>query len=866
MVFPSQVLADRWLEACLKEDGLIAIRRDRFISWDAYKDRWYRDSPAHPPVNRTERLVLAAAIISEQADALGTLFGEVSAGSLIRPVAALLPNALRTAASPVLADQRLALAALGAAWESRLSELDLSDPEAAPVSELPPAPSACLVFPELLLDGPRYFGTRDKALAHLPVVNLDRFPATPGSGRYYRHFHTDRDERYAALSLLRDELETGTVLSDLALSVSGLQQCREDLASAARLVGVPLVFRSGTALSGSLPGRWLNSLIRAARSGFRAELVAELTGFATVPLRDGPALEAAMNRVRKKGPISVPRPGQTAPLLLALGSDTAGRSALSRLMERSSALIRARDAVELRGAWSSVLDRCVDGRSWGNADERALQRMNDLLNDLASAEGRLGITVSDPLARWTDLLDQERYVPQSSQEGVPVFEYRVLAGAPLAVHVLIGADADAVKVQSSPYGILPPVLESVLADGIPNLTSSYLRGYGGTRALHLSMARFRRGTASAVPAPLLKWGFPTSPGAPFPAPDEADSHAVARTFATADGQQVGADGMQEVLARPPDSGRSPVLNRGLRFAAERALQYRKADLADAPLFLSSAEGLPPVSASALGRRIGCPFAWLVGSEFRASAAEAPSLHPYMALGSAVHSAVAEFLPSVLEGSDPEDAAPAIRDHIRAYLSRELSVSEALLPLLAARATETARVLLSGVAEAWPGAVCAGIERVLEGAIAGLPIRGRVDAMLQSADGRLVIVDFKTGRPARIRGGLKVIETDTRASFPEYQLQAYVLLASGDAELASSAQGWQAEYRFAFADEDSRAIASSGTEHLTEAAGTSKLARLLADCEQAAAAARTGTYAVPGDGEGCAECPARAVCRQRYVVR
>lgn len=866
LVFPSQVLADRWLEACLPPDDLTALRRDNFLSWDAYKDRWYRSRGSGRPVTPIERFVLAGSLIAEEPEAVRELFGEVTPALLLRPLAGLLPGALRTAAAIRNPVHSGALVNLGRAWLDLLAEHGLSDPETISAEDLPQPPQACLVFPELLLDGARFGEGAASRLRELPSIGLDLLPRPPDHRPVFRHFQSDRDERMGVLSVLRQELERGTAPSGIAVSVAGLEQTREDLVADARLAGVPLQFRSGSPLSRSLPGLFLSSLVRAARSGFRADTVLELTGFPTVPWRDAAALAASVDRIRAAGPLGAPKPGETARILSVPGSAGTGRVALSRLIERGSALLRARSALDLRGAWSSVLDRCLESDRWSDSAKLPLQRMNDVLNGLASAEERLGTAVPEPLGRWLDLLERERYVPQSDASGIPVFDYRVLSGSPAGLHLLIGADADAVRVQAGPFGKLPPVLETSLADRIPDITRDYLVGYTGSSALHISMARFRQGRATAVPAPLLGWGFPSEPDVHVPGPDEWDAALVSGSVSSGPPDDSAAATADHGKLQAIGTATSPVLHAGLGFAMDRELAFRDAAIHAEALPLPAGENVRAVRATDLGRRVACPFAWLVTRHFHASPPEFSVLQPAQAIGSAVHAAIAEFLPAVLSGSNPEDAVSAIREHVQASLLGNRAVSAPLVAVLSDRGTEIALDLLHGVGQAWAGAELLATEQVLEGEISGLPVRGRADAILQAGDGKLVIIDFKTGRHQTVQAGLKAITEDPPSRFPEFQLQAYVLLSGYQDGMSDAAGGWHAEYRFTKGPRDGRIVASEGEGPLSDASSSPGLAPLLAACEHAARAAAEGEYAIPGDGEGCSECPIRAVCRQKYVVR
>ena len=65
-VFPSEVTARAWLEYLLespKQSRFRAIREDRIISWDRFKEQLFPRKESRLPVNGLYRLVFAQLII-----------------------------------------------------------------------------------------------------------------------------------------------------------------------------------------------------------------------------------------------------------------------------------------------------------------------------------------------------------------------------------------------------------------------------------------------------------------------------------------------------------------------------------------------------------------------------------------------------------------------------------------------------------------------------------------------------------------------------------------------------------------------------------------------------------------------------------
>ena len=67
-VFPSEVAAAFWRAETARRGPARAVRTDRFISWDTFKEHVLQEREALAPVNRTIRMLFADALLSENAD------------------------------------------------------------------------------------------------------------------------------------------------------------------------------------------------------------------------------------------------------------------------------------------------------------------------------------------------------------------------------------------------------------------------------------------------------------------------------------------------------------------------------------------------------------------------------------------------------------------------------------------------------------------------------------------------------------------------------------------------------------------------------------------------------------------------------
>ena len=68
LVFPSEIAAEFWRRAVIRHGIRVAVREDRLISWDTFKERAFEIRQEAVPTNRTIRTVFAERLIRENAD------------------------------------------------------------------------------------------------------------------------------------------------------------------------------------------------------------------------------------------------------------------------------------------------------------------------------------------------------------------------------------------------------------------------------------------------------------------------------------------------------------------------------------------------------------------------------------------------------------------------------------------------------------------------------------------------------------------------------------------------------------------------------------------------------------------------------
>ena len=247
-----------------------------------------------------------------------------------------------------------------------------------------------------------------------------------------------------------------------------------------------------------------------------------------------------------------------------------------------------------------------------------------------------------------------------------------------------------------------------------------------------------------------------------------------------------------------------------------------------------------LSPSTLQMLTDCPLRWLLERHGGADARDVRS-----AVGSLVHALVAG--PERTESqmvNELEKVWPKLPFESHWYAGNELGRHRAMLATFAQWLAQTRGELTE-----------AGTEIDIDGVIVGGPdgepdvrVRGRVDRLERDSDGRLVVVDLKTGKSPVTKN-----DAQSHAQLAMYQLAiAEGLLGQGD-----SAGGGRLVYL-------GKTGAAGATERVQDALMPEKRSGWR-DIVRQAATATQGPEFVARINDGCSHCPVRAMCPAHTTI-
>jgi RecB family exonuclease len=625
-------------------------------------------------------------------------------------------------------------------------------------------PGSCVLLPDACgEDGrpePAYAVNRALAarwrLAGWEVEEAGSGPAIAPAVPVVVHAYADEEaELRGALAAIKEALAAGVPPSACALVARDDAAIGPRALAIAQEYGVPLQLHYRVPLQDTRLGTWLEALLAAAAAGFdRTTTLALLVHPLTAP-----ELLQACDRAALRGGLSGVAAWAAAGVPLALFEPPAGQASA--------------------GAWGSWLSGALTAarvavlaRRWPAA-AFALQALQRALPTLAGADMPLSLEAF--AARLREVMRQVT-VPFRLQRG------GVSLHTPLA---LFGARVRRVFVVGVAEGGLPaPVTDNPVLDfhdlaalgalGVPvedaagaagrELTSFAALAAVATETLVLSHPRLRGGKP-ALPSPFL---------APF-GPPETIHHA--RLLASHEEHRRHALGAGALA----DDALAPALAAAL--AAERAREGSEP--------YGPHEGITGVpvdparhvfSASQLTTLGQCPFRWFAGHVLRLAPPEddgGEALTERLR-GTLYHGALQRAVEAAA-------GAPALREAVVAGLPEALEGAREALDVPAGPAWERQRpghLRLLEAAVAAPGFLADGARPIAceAGFTAhwrGLRLTGRIDRIDRDAEGRLVLVDYKTGAsaPSGARDGEGRLRLDLQ--LPIYVEAAAPRLYPGD---------------------------------------------------------------------------------------
>ena len=858
-VYPSEVIAAQARRRAVdggfgtRSSWCPTIREDRFVSWDAFKERYFPRSADQKPANRLIRLLFledllqkAATPGSDHGRALSRLLPPEQAETIPVPRGWLrllpqLPSILSSAprSAPIYGD----LAYLDGLYGRFLALHRLFEParNADTPAVLPPA---TVYYPELIEDWPE-FGTSILA-AGAETVALD-----PAAGVPFHEYDNSHDEVSSCLEKIAGLLDSGVPLSDIVVTIAPYESLAPRFATEARVRDVPIALRSGASLTEYAVGRFLRSL-ESVPGDLAAMRRAVLDR--AVPWKEREALARLVAIGVRYGcrRTTDAYDGWNHAISRSAGDREDARvlrQLLRRLHRAAKAVGSASSFSEIRSRLYAFISQFLDSEAWSEVNKAVFQRSATLLADLIQTEKNLGISARRPWAFYLNALTERRYVVQQPGDAVSVFPYRVAAGIDVPHHFVLGLSDTAARVVSD--APLPEYEADALGLEPRDQSAAFLTAYGRA-GCRLSFSR-QSTDGAAVPPPGIK---PADGG---------------------DGEARLTDPVHAEEALFAGSGSGPAaLGPTLRASAElwasksRKTGGRHGHGIRAPWVAGALEkdGRLLVSPTRLERGLSCGLSLLYQNVLALEEEEFDPVDESPKDEGSLYHQVLERLYAHIQDEDGRFRGARVGEYRR--WAEEIVVSEtnrrrrhgAIVSELA-KAYLPTRMLpaLAAVLE-WDSKshgdfAVVGLESTLETVDETRLLHGRVDRILADGAGSLALVDYK-----RSGGGVKKsrFSADLPVEDRSHQIPFYIILAS-----AAGRDVREAAY-FALSDGKASLIVGGPRPWLAEEADIKEAVEATQKAiELFEQRVRSGDFAPTDDKRACRLCRFRPICRSCYAT-
>lgn len=877
-VFPSEAAAEYWRKQSLRILNQKAVRNDRFVSWDSFKEDITSHDRREKPVNSVLRRLFSADIVRRNSS------GDPLFSRLIPPEYSGQSGIFSDTVLRILPELKVLVERLETAdFDQELKDdynlmyrsyLDFLSRNGLfePSWEFPeieaPGRDFHIIFPEIIEDFPQWAQILSDAGCGLLSGVSDRRT----SFNLYENSVIETDEILCRTASL---LESGVSPSSIVIS-SADEQISALLSAKAELRGLPISSRQGMPLSDYPAGR-LPELIRECRqSGYSINSMKGLLLFRAFNWKEA-GLAAALisfgieNRCLKNTASSVYGDVWAARL------KAAGRNELlafyRKLRGRIEAFTGCSTFAELSGELqifiSTFLD--TDSENWDSGCEMVFQRTREVLSSLKIIEsGLTDILVADPLGLWIEILQEKIYVQQSPGPGVTIYPYRVSAGIKPEYHFVAGLSHEGANITSKSFAFLTDQQRKEIDADELNMSEDFLSIYSASGdEVIFSGATETPGGVALPPGRFIEDSSVVRISTGLTEASDPFCRENLWWAASAAGGRLTALPLEEVQ-------KDGFLYARDTFMSGRGFDATKESVPDCELLdtviseRSDENGLLRVSASALNRWSECPFLFLMGDVLKVAEDEY-ILKPEdpMTAGIIMHEILFEFFSELKNEKQAFSSRKA--DQYRRLIAEKAETVFTrweneenyfygpAWDALKRKAVKSLQLFPDAEAEFYDEMEPACLETWLDKVFEDEKIKagGFIDRISGDSDSS-VVVDYKKSWSKVAKSKFIQLNEDGHLMKPEagYQLPFYLLLAeaAGFKDAASSYYSITAGTHYPV----------SGDSGVLDEEDVNRLVDLtVSEIKRMADSIRNGRFEAP---ERCDGCGLRAVCRKRYNIR
>lgn len=852
-VFPSEIAAYEWAGFVLRNGGANAVDRERFISWDTFKEQCFQLFQNEKPVNRTIRSLFAAHLLEnnrkkgflkcfippEHSD-LSLNFRKTAESVLMS-----LNSREMLLDSGLAAELKADLSLIFSEYSAFLDKHGLFEP-AGIRPEIETAGRKYLITaPDIISD----FNEYSTLLEKQENIEFYFFPEPDVNVSLTEFDTSSREYRWMAEEF--EKLLDNNPYASAALTCISEQE-QNYLLREFRTRGIPFTVRGGRELSLSPGARIFRHLGRLLSS--QPEIGMLWTVFAdnAVPWKESGMLKRMLDHLAESNYVlnSGKSRGDELKSVLA-GSKKKEYSVWYRKLTESLKRIRQSSSFDsLAESVQTFVFRFADISAFS---ERSLAEYQLCMADLAKLsklkEQVQELDIPDLYSIFLDQLEQHIYVPRQKQKGVQVFPYRVAAGIPADLYILSGCTQSGIRVSQRPFPFLRDDQRRMLNVEDADFSEAFLKAYLSCSAECTFARESNSGTA-------LPPGFFIRRNALKKPDKEKNIYRMEKDLWA---------GSADASFQPYPALVTGLENFSIMNSPTGKKDYSAGDTVPGDIMSSlpvDINGEISVSASSLDSFLSCPYFYLNDRLFGLEEAKTePEFINHLLIGTIEHKVLERFFRFIMENGgrlsliSEEEQRRVLEDIFRktaferfprpwfetAYLADMDNAAKAVLSWL-----ENERLQF---ADAVPEA----LELELEYTDCSTEIRykGKIDRV-SSDENALFIVDYKKGNPVST-AAVSRMETGSGA----IQIPFYLFLMRKNGRTPERA------YYYSFRKNRYIPVFGEGRNAIDEDKMNAVISRLESVAAEAVGSIRRGSF--PANAERCSECSFQGLCRKKFFL-
>lgn len=513
-VFPSEIAVSFWRKRYLDISGKKAVRNDKFISWDSFKENFSPHNKTKKPVNNVIRRLFANYIIEK--NAMDCIFKIIlppefsnAATGFTDSISRMLPELKRLVD---LIDQKNYgdyfpsedYKILYKNYSDFLNKNSLFEPSWEITEMETIEKTHFIIAPNLLEDFNQYSVFLNKAGCKF------FYPQTALEKNVIKVFENSLIEVDSVLNDIAMLIKNGTPPYKVLIT-SPDDETIKLLLSKAKLRGLPVINRSGKPISEYPAGRLPLLLLECQNSNFSLNSMKNLLLFQAFNWKEASKIKQLIrfgieHRCLKNTGTKKNEDEWEKRLSLAKEFSLLKfyKTLKNRIINFCQAKTFKKIALEFQIFVSTFLDTNLE--NWDAECEQVFQRSREVLSSLCELEKNIKeITIKSPLNIWIKLLNEKIYVQKQEQGGVDLYKYRVSAIMHPEYHFICGISHQKSMVYTKPFSFLTDQQRLLLSENELNMTEDFLGIYGiSGQKINFSCAIETFSGTSLIPAVFVK--------------------------------------------------------------------------------------------------------------------------------------------------------------------------------------------------------------------------------------------------------------------------------------------------------------------------------------------------------------------------